>query len=79
MSAAIDGLGIDGKLIVVGASPEPIKVSQRQLIGARRPVAGWPSGTSADLGDTVRFSAPSGVRPMIETYPLEEPPKPMSA
>jgi alcohol dehydrogenase/propanol-preferring alcohol dehydrogenase len=70
MTAAIDGLGIDGKLLVVGASPEPIEVTPLQLIGARREVAGWPSGVAADSEDTMRFSALQGIRPMVETYPL---------
>jgi propanol-preferring alcohol dehydrogenase len=72
MSALIDGLGIDGKLLVVGASPEPIEVSPLQLIGKRRSVAGWPSGRAADSEDTMRFSALEGVRPMVETFPLAE-------
>jgi D-arabinose 1-dehydrogenase-like Zn-dependent alcohol dehydrogenase len=72
MSALIGGLGIDGKLLVVGASPEPIEVSPFVLIGKRCSVAGWPSGRAADSEDTMRFSALEGVRPMIETYPLAE-------
>jgi D-arabinose 1-dehydrogenase-like Zn-dependent alcohol dehydrogenase len=72
MSAVIEGLGIDGKLLVVGASPEPIEVTPLQLIGARRAVAGWPSGVAADSEDTLRFSTLQGIRPMIETYPLEK-------
>jgi propanol-preferring alcohol dehydrogenase len=55
---------------VVGASPEPIEVTPLQLIGGRRSVSGWPSGRAADSEDTMRFSALTGVRPMIETYPL---------
>jgi alcohol dehydrogenase/propanol-preferring alcohol dehydrogenase len=70
MSALINGLGIDGKLLVVGASPEPIEVSPLQLIGKRRSVAGWPSGRAADSEDTMRFSVLEGIRPMIETFPL---------
>jgi D-arabinose 1-dehydrogenase-like Zn-dependent alcohol dehydrogenase len=70
MSALIDGLGIDGKLLVVGASPEPIEVTPYQLIGARRSVSGWPSGRAADSEDTMRFSTLTGVKPMVETYPL---------
>ena len=70
MSALIDGLGIDGKLLVVGASTEPIQVSPLQLIGKRRSVAGWPSGRAADSEDAMRFSTLTGVKPMIETYPL---------
>lgn len=72
MTVVIDGLGTDGKLLVVGASPEPIEVTPLQLIGARRAVAGWPSGTSSDSEDTLRFSALQGIKPMIETYPLAQ-------
>jgi len=75
MTPLIDGLGIDGKLLVVGASPEPIEVTPFQLIGKRCSVAGWPSGRAADSEDTMRFSALSGVRPMIETFPLAEAPE----
>jgi D-arabinose 1-dehydrogenase-like Zn-dependent alcohol dehydrogenase len=72
MSAVIDGLGIDGRLVVVGASAEPIEVSPLQLIGKRASVGGWPSGVAAESEETLAFSALSGIRPMIETYPLGE-------
>ena len=72
MTAVIEGLGIDGKLLVVGASPEPIEITPIQLLGARREIAGWPSGTAIDSEDTMRFSTLQGVKPMIETYPLEK-------
>jgi D-arabinose 1-dehydrogenase-like Zn-dependent alcohol dehydrogenase len=72
MSAVIAGLGIDGKLVVLGASGDPIEVSPLMLIGARRSIAGWPSGTASDSEDTLKFSALSNVRPMIETFPLEK-------
>jgi D-arabinose 1-dehydrogenase-like Zn-dependent alcohol dehydrogenase len=70
MTPLIDGLGIDGTLLVVGASPEPIEVNPFHVIGARRGVRGWPSGTSIDSEDTMRFSALTGVAAMIETFPL---------
>jgi D-arabinose 1-dehydrogenase-like Zn-dependent alcohol dehydrogenase len=70
MTPLIDGLGTDGTLIVVGASPEAIEVNPYHVIGARRGVRGWPSGSSADSEDTLRFSALAGVAPMIETFPL---------
>ncbi len=72
MSELVDGLGVGGKLLVVGATPEPIEASPFQLIMARRDVQGWPSGTAMDSEDTLRFSAQSGVRAMIEKYPLEK-------
>ena len=71
MSACSAGLASDGKMIVVGASPEPIEVSPFLLIGGRRSIQGWPSGTSIDSEDTLAFSALSNIRPMIETMPLE--------
>lgn len=71
MSAALGGLGMNGKLLVVGASPEPINVAPFTIIGGRRSVQGWPSGTSIDSEDTMAFSALAGIRPMIETMPLE--------
>jgi len=70
MSSALAGLGIDGKLLVVGASGEPIEVPPLLLIGARRSISGWPSGTSIDSEDTLRFSVLANVRPMVEVFPL---------
>ena len=71
MSSLIDGLAVRGKLIVVGVSTEPIEVTPLQLIGASRMIIGHASGTSQDSEDTMRFSTQAGVRPMIETMPLE--------
>lgn len=70
MSEVIDGLGPNGRLMVVGASTEPIQVTPIQLIMGNRTIHGWASGTPADSEDTLRFAELSGVRPMIETYPL---------
>jgi len=75
MSAAIGGLGIDGKLLIVGASFEPIEVAPLALIGGRRSIAGWPSGTAIDSQDTLDFSVLAHVRPRIETYPLDQAPQ----
>ena len=72
MTPLIDGLGIDGTLIVLGASPEPVEVNPYHVIGERRGVRGWPSGTSVDSEDTMRFSVLTGVETMIETYPLTQ-------
>lgn len=67
----VDGLAVNGKLIIVGVSAEAFGVAPVQLIGARKSIVGWPSGTSRDSEDTLRFAALSGVRPMIEVFPLE--------
>jgi len=72
MSEVIDGLAPNGKLMVVGADMEPISVTPVQLITGSRSLQGWASGTPADAEDTLRFADLTGVRPMIETYPLEK-------
>jgi D-arabinose 1-dehydrogenase-like Zn-dependent alcohol dehydrogenase len=72
MGGLIDGLGTDGKLIIVGASAEPFAVSSLQLIMLRKSIAGWPSGTATDSEDALKFAAATGVRPMIEVFPLEQ-------
>jgi D-arabinose 1-dehydrogenase-like Zn-dependent alcohol dehydrogenase len=72
MSALIDGLGPNGRLMVVGAAAEAIEVSPVQLIVGKRSIQGWYSGIATDSEDTLRFAAMTGVRPMIEKYPLEK-------
>ena len=72
MSELVDGLGPNGRLMVVGATAEPIEVTPIQLIMGSRTIQGWASGIPADSEDTLRFAELSGVRPMIETYPLEK-------
>jgi D-arabinose 1-dehydrogenase-like Zn-dependent alcohol dehydrogenase len=71
MSELVDGLGPNGKLMVVGVAAEPIEVTPVQLISGSRSLQGWASGTAADIEDTLAFAELSGVRAMIETYPLE--------
>jgi D-arabinose 1-dehydrogenase-like Zn-dependent alcohol dehydrogenase len=72
MSELFDGLAPDGKLMVIGLSMDPLEVSPIQLITGSRTIQGWASGTAADEEDTLRFAELSGVRPMVETYPLEK-------
>jgi len=69
---ALDGLALAGKLIVVGAPDGPVVVNPFPLLLGRRTVMGWPSGTGMDSEDTLKFSALTGVKPMVETYPLEK-------
>ena len=71
MSEILGGLAINGKLVIIGASDEPIEVPPLLFIQGRRSLIGWPSGTSIDSQDTLSFSVHSGVRPMNEVFPLE--------
>jgi D-arabinose 1-dehydrogenase-like Zn-dependent alcohol dehydrogenase len=70
MASLFDGLGANGTLMVVGAALDPIEVTPIQLIFGRRSIQGWSSGIPTDSEDTLRFAELTGVRPMIETYPL---------
>lgn len=72
MSELIAGLGTNGKLMVIGAAFDAIEVTPIQLISGVKSIQGWVAGTPADSEDTLRFAELSGVRPMIETYPLEK-------
>ena len=71
-SEIFDGLGPNGKLMVIGVAFDPIGVTPVQLVTGSRTIQGWASGTSADEEDTLRFAELTGVRPMTETYPLEK-------
>jgi D-arabinose 1-dehydrogenase-like Zn-dependent alcohol dehydrogenase len=72
MAATIGGLSADGRLVVLGADFTPMPLNTAALIGKRSGIYGWPSGSSIDSEDTMRFSAMTGVRPMTETLPLEK-------
>ena len=75
VNATVGGLGINGKLILVGNPDQPLEVPARLLIGGRRSICGWPSGSPIDSEDTLNFSALTGVRPMTEVFPLERAPE----
>jgi D-arabinose 1-dehydrogenase-like Zn-dependent alcohol dehydrogenase len=70
MSAVQGGLGVNGMLMVIGAAPS-MQVSPLLLIGGRRSIKGWYSGTAIDSQETLAFSVLSGVRSMNEVFPLE--------
>jgi len=71
MNAVAKCLGVNGRLIIVGAPADPLEIPAVSLIRGRRAIQGWPSGTSLDSQEAMAFSAQTGVRPMTEVYPLE--------
>jgi D-arabinose 1-dehydrogenase-like Zn-dependent alcohol dehydrogenase len=75
MSEVIDGLGDEGRLMVVGVAGDPIEIPPFKLIGRQKSVQGWSSGVASDSEDTMKFAALTGVKPMIETFPLERAPE----
>ena len=71
MSATIAGLAPNGALMVLGAPPS-LEVSAHLLIGGKRSIRGWYSGTAIDSQEALAFSVQSGVRSMNEVYPFEK-------
>ena len=71
ISELIDGLGPNGRLMVIGVDSDPIEVTPIQLVSNTRTIQGWAAGTPPDCEDTLRCACLTGVRPMIETFPLE--------
>ena len=72
MSELIDGLKLNGKLMVVGVEFKPIEVTPAQLVTGNGTIQGWNTGTPIEAEDTLQFAELTGVRPMIETYSLEK-------
>jgi D-arabinose 1-dehydrogenase-like Zn-dependent alcohol dehydrogenase len=71
MAATVAGLAANGTLMVLGGA-RAMAASPGVLLGGRRSIKGWYSGTAADSEDTMSFSALTGVRSMNEVYPLEK-------
>ncbi|MFG2755631.1 alcohol dehydrogenase [Streptomyces wuyuanensis] len=72
ITATVDGLAPRGELVVIGADPEALGINPVQLLMSGRVVRGHPSGTAQDVQDTMEFSALHGIRPTIETLPLDQ-------
>lgn len=74
-TAVMGGLGIDGKLVMLGVDVEPLSINALPMIMSRQSVQGWPSGQPSDTEEALAYSALSGVRAMIETVPLAQAPQ----
>jgi len=71
ISSLVDGLSPRGKLVIVAAASDPLEVIPISMISGRM-ITGWPSGHAKDSEDTLNFSALANIRPMVETYPLDQ-------
>src|SRR5436309_8051009 len=70
ISSVVEGLGVDGNLLIPAAPNDPLTIGVFPLLMGRRQISGWYSGTARDSQDTLEFSALSGVHPMIEKFTL---------
>ena len=72
ISELANGLAIDGMLLTIAGTMDPMAISPGRLIAGRQSVQGWASGSSKDSEDTLNFCALTGIRPMIEEFALED-------
>jgi len=69
ISELIPGLGHDGEIINVTGAREPMQIPPMLLLGGQGSVKGWVGG---EIEETLNFSTLFKVKPMVETFPLEE-------
>lgn len=72
IAQTVGGLNPCGELVVIGVSGEPLPISPVQLITPALSVVGHPSGTAADVEDTMNFALLNNIRAQIQECPLEE-------
>ena len=72
MSATIGGLGFQGRFVLLGVDFKPIQLNMLPMLTRQQHILGWPSGSSVDSEDTLRFSDMTGVKSVNEVYPLEK-------
>jgi D-arabinose 1-dehydrogenase-like Zn-dependent alcohol dehydrogenase len=75
IKSTLEGLGTNGKLLIVGAAEEPLSFAPLFLIRKRFTIAGWPSGAPIDSQDTMSFCKLTGIRSMSEMFPLKQAPE----
>ena len=71
MSPLIGGLRARGRMIVVGVGMDAIEVTPLQLVFGTRAIEGSLTGSPLDCEEALALSALEGIRPRIETMPLE--------
>ena len=68
----VDALATGGKLLILAAVMEPLTVNSISMLTNKNSIVGWPSGDSRDSEDTMKFAQLTGVKAMIETFPLDK-------
>jgi propanol-preferring alcohol dehydrogenase len=72
MSGLVGALAPRGTLVVVAVPSDPIQVAAPSLVFGGRRIVGALTGSVADNEETLAFALLQGVRPMVETFPLEQ-------
>jgi propanol-preferring alcohol dehydrogenase len=75
VAQTVKGLRPRGKVITLGATPDPVEVSTSDLLFGSRSIEGALTGDPATGDATLKFSVLTGVAAMIEAMPLEKAPE----
>lgn len=72
LAELVDGLAPHGRLAVVGFDGSPLQLPLAKLVMGARSITGHLTGSPADTEQAMRFAVATGVRPQVQTVPLEE-------
>lgn len=72
LAGLVDGLAPHGRLTVVGFDGSPLELPLAKLVMGARSVTGHLTGSPADTEQAMRFAVATGVRPRVQTVPLED-------
>jgi D-arabinose 1-dehydrogenase-like Zn-dependent alcohol dehydrogenase len=69
---AMKGLRPDGRAVIMGVSTDPLQLTAGDLIGKRIRIIGSQQNGSEYLFEALDYVAKGKVKPIIETFPLNE-------
>ncbi|MFI8209372.1 alcohol dehydrogenase catalytic domain-containing protein [Streptomyces werraensis] len=72
MNPLVRGLAPNGRLVVVGAAPDPLTIATPDLIFGTRAVMGSLTGSSIENEDNLAFSLAHEIRPSVEVIPFTQ-------
>lgn len=68
----VPGLGVEGKVIIVGAIMQPLNIAPVSMLSKRQSIVNWASGDSRDAAECLEFCVANGIVPMVEEFPLSK-------
>ena len=71
-NAYVETLKPRGRLHLVGATLEPLDLAVFPLIMGQRSISGSPVGSPATIARMLDFAARHGIKPVIETFPMDQ-------
>jgi alcohol dehydrogenase len=71
LAELLDGLTPHGRLTIVGFDANPLQIPLDRLVMHARSVSGHVTGTPTDTEQAMAFAMATGVRPRVQTYPLD--------